>query len=208
MLPRSMGRLLKLYSWEPVFPRIEWGFHIQPPYEWEIESLKQELVEKDGHWIIYGSKGKPVKGTCNGTPYSAIIYWLYLGDELDSVHKIRTTCSEKHCLNPEHLTTDSQETTESVDSHDSYVVNYSQGPPVYVHKNKTRRVPKVGDTERRMKCITRKVWFPDEGSALKAITYPRMRAYKCNMCSGWHHTHKNKKSSKDIKRKNRKMPYS
>lgn len=207
MLPRSMGRLLNLYSWETVFPRIEWGFHIQPPYEWEVESLCNELVEKDGHWYVYGSRGKPVKGTCNGTPYSAIIYWLYIGDELDSVHKIKTTCNDDFCLNPDHIY---QEVDIEVDKTESNPVslNYVKGPPVFVEKNKSRRPPKVADTSRRLRCITRKIWFQDEKSAKKAVTYPNMRVYKCNMCDGWHHTHRGKLNKKTVRRRNRKMPYS
>lgn len=165
--------------------------------------MSQELEEVDGHWYIYGSKGKPVKGTCNGTPYSAIIYWLYLGDELDSVHKIKNTCGDSFCLNPEHLYHDKE-----VDKSTQNPVNYVKGPPVFLGKTNSRRPPKISDMSRRMKCITRKIWFPDEKTANKAVTYPNMRTYKCNMCDGWHHTHKGKHDKKVIRRRNRKMPYS
>lgn len=206
MLPCSVGRLLELYTWEPVFPRIEWGFHIKPPYGWEVESLSEELVEVDGHWYIYGSRGKPVKGTCNGTPYSAIIYWLYLGEELDSVHKLKTSCGSDFCLNPEHIYQDNGEVDSS--DEDPVHLNYVKGPPVFVSKPKTRRPSKTGDTSRRMGCITRKVWFPDESSANNAVTFKNMRTYKCNMCNGWHHTHKGKLDKNTVRRRNRKMPYS
>lgn len=211
MLPCGVGRLLNLFNWEPVFPRVEWGFHVQPPYEWEVESLRNELEEVNGHWFVYNNsrKKKFVKGTINGTPYSLIIFWLYIGKELDSVHSLTTSCGSEYCLNPDHITLTTELTQEtSVDKPDKVVVNYSKGPPVFVTKSKTRRKPKTNNIDQRLKCITRKIWFPDEDTALRSAHHSRIRSYKCNMCDGWHHTHKGKESSKVLKRRNRKMPYS
>lgn len=211
MLPRDMGRLLNvidLLSWDKDFPRVGWGFQEIGPYEWEIQSLDFELKKK-GHWSILDSKGRLSRRTISGVPYQAIIYWLYGGKELNSVEDIESTCGKIYCLNPDHLSVKVYETPVEVVESSKTVINYVQGPPVVILSNKRKVTPGSEETRQsRMKCIIRKAWYPDETTARKKARESGMREYPCNMCNGWHITHKGKISKNQLRRRNRKMPYS
>ena len=203
MLSRSMGRLLELFEWEPPqTPRMEWGFHEEAPFEWEVEFLN--LFEENGHWYAeeYASE------TIHGIPYSSILYWYYGDEPLGSVQDITQTCGDKRCANPRHLTHRDKLERPDTTRKEKTPFNYVQGPPVVKSRKGKRRItPGSEETrESRLKCISRKAWFPDSGTA--ASKESGMRPYKCNMCDGWHLTHKPRVGKKVVRNRNRKMPYS
>lgn len=197
--------VLKLFLWDKRYPRLEWEYEDPPPYEWEIQSLHTELVNSNGHWLVLDDKGRPLKNSISGVPYSRIIQWLYFKDKLKT--QTQTKCGMRMCLNPDHYQ-NTEETVQEVVDKDLSPFTYTKGPPEVTRKNKRRVAPKPGDVSRRMKCITRKIWYPNQGVAGSSVMNNGMRPYKCNMCDGWHLTHKGRLSKKEIKRRQRKMPYS
>lgn len=175
-----------------------WPFLGSKPNETHvIELASRTVIEGDHAFYVWGEEKRRHIYTSRGTQSftaARVVWWLEGRKDPQRINSVRSNCGENACIKIEHLELRQATKPEPTPKTES------------LSKKVQRELNTPGD---RTKCVTAKVWFPNEKKATEAARHrnqpeirrgrPRLYTYPCPFCDGHHLTKQN-----PTKRKNRK----
>lgn len=215
---RILNWELKLETFEVEIPK--WNVKGKKPLNDDILYVLLQTYEENGHIYLNNELGYKIAGTSYGMHFRFIMFWLInhkkLGVEKASgkallrEEDLKSTCGDRFCLREGH-TKDTRDPSPKVYEHSHTkvpeFVKKSSTPTK--HPKKEMMFTKEEANERRLKCLSRKIWLSEEEvpQALQELG-GKHRGYKCKLgCAGFHTSSKAEVPKNILRRRNRSMPY-
>lgn len=215
-IQRLLDWELKLETVEYVLPK--WNVYGRKPSYVDILYVLLQTYEENGHIYLNSEYGNKIAGTSRGMHFRFIMYWLLnhkeigqRGGRLLRESDLISTCGDKQCLRGSHT-----RIVESVAIESGGYERVTSNIPVYKRKVPKTKKPstkqmmftKEEANDRRLKCISRKIWLSEEEVPQALSELKGHHGYSCKLsCGGWHTSSKGEVSKVELRKRNKSMPY-
>lgn len=218
-----LTKIQRLLNWELKLETVEytipkWNVYGRKPSNDDILYVLLQTYEENGHVYLNNEYGVKIAGTHLGTHFRFIMYWLLNHKEIGQAGgallretDLVSTCGDRFCLRGSHTKMEKPPVVEAVDydrKHLNVPIFKRKVPKPKKASTKEMMFTKEEANDRRLKCISRKIWLTEEEVPQALRELKGHHGYPCKLsCNGWHTSSKGEVSKVELRRRNKSMPY-